>query len=97
MPVLPKFEVVVWVKKTDAFPALRDELIGLAADEPDESTDYRDMVDFHWGFDSFAEAESVAAALTVLREKPELTLLRLSNRDDPQASIAFKDERRVRH
>jgi hypothetical protein len=55
------------------------------------------MVDFHWGFDSFAEAESVAAALTVLREKPELTLLRLSNRDDPQASIAFKDERRVRH
>jgi hypothetical protein len=33
MPNLPKFHVVVWAGKTDA-PALRDELIGLAADEP---------------------------------------------------------------
>jgi hypothetical protein len=34
MPNLPKFHVVVRVGKTDASPALRDELIGLAADEP---------------------------------------------------------------
>ncbi len=94
MPVPPKFDVIVWVKKTAAFSALRDELIGLAVDEPDESTEHEDMVDFHWGFDSFAEAEGVAAALTMLREKPELVLLRLSNCDDPQASFTFKDERR---
>jgi hypothetical protein len=56
MSLLPKFDVVVWIMKTDAFPALRDELIGLAADEPDESTEYEGMVDFHWGFDSVAEA-----------------------------------------
>ena len=68
MPRLP-FDVIVWVKKTDSFAALRDELIGLAADEPDESTEYEGMVDFHWRFDSFAEAESVAAAFTVLRQK----------------------------
>jgi len=93
MPLLPKFDVVVWIMKTNAFPALRDELIGLAADEPDESTEYEGMVDFHWGFDSFAEAESVAAAFTVLRQRPELVLLRLSNCDDPKASFTFKDER----
>jgi hypothetical protein len=93
MSLLPKFDVVVWIMKTDAFPALRDELIGLAADEPDESTEYEGMVDFHWGFDSVAEAESVAAAFTVLRERPELVLLRLSNCDDPKASFTFKDER----
>ena len=97
MPILPKFDVIVWIKKTDAFSALRDELISLAVDEPDKSTDYEGMVDFHWGFDSFAEAESVAAALTALREKPELVLLRLSDRDDPRASITFKDDRHVRH
>ena len=74
MSLLPKFDVVVWIMKTDAFPALRDELIGLAADEPDESTEYEGMVDFHWRFDSFAEAESVAAAFTVLRQRPELVL-----------------------
>jgi hypothetical protein len=32
MSLLPKFDVVVWIMKTDAFSALRDELIGLAAD-----------------------------------------------------------------
>ena len=64
MLLLPKFDVVVWIMKTEAFPSLRCELIGLAAGELDESTEYEGMVDFHWGFDSFAEAESVAAAFT---------------------------------
>jgi len=36
---MPTFEVVVWIKKTDAFEALRDELIGFAFEEPDESTE----------------------------------------------------------
>lgn len=94
MPCLP-IDVSVWIKKTDAFPALRDELIGLAAIEPDESTEYEGMVEFHWRFDSVAEAESVAAALTVLRQRPEIVLLRLSNYDDPKASFTFKDERHV--
>ncbi len=87
MSLLPKFDVVVWIMKTDAFPALRDELIGLAADEPDESTEYEGMVDFHWRFDSFAEAESVAAAFTVLRQKPEVVFLRLSNCDDAESVV----------
>ena len=47
MSRLPPFDVVVWVKKTDDFPELRDALIGLAVAEPDQSTDYQGMVDFH--------------------------------------------------
>jgi len=43
---LPPFYVVVWVKKTDDFPELRDALIGLAADAPDESTEDEGMVFF---------------------------------------------------
>ena len=96
MPVLPKFEVVVWIKKTDAFAALRDELIGLAVEEPDQSTEYEGVVDFHWGFDSFMEAASVAEILTVLSQRPELLLLCLSNRDDPKAST-IRSTRHVRH
>ena len=98
-----KFEVIVWVKKTDLFPALRDELLGLAVHDVYESTEYEyesteseGMVDFHWRFDSLKEAESVAEALNVLRERFELVLLRLSNYDDPNASITYKDERDVR-
>ncbi len=79
----------------DAFAALRDKLIGLAADAPDESTEYEGIVDFHWGFDSLKEAESVAEAMTVLRERPELVFLRVFNLDDPKASVTFKDERIV--
>jgi len=47
MLLLPKFDVVVWIMKTEAFPSLRCELIGLAAGEPDEATEYEGMVDFH--------------------------------------------------
>ena len=47
MLLLPKFDFVVWIMKTEAFPSLRCELIGLAAGEPDEATEYEGMVDFH--------------------------------------------------
>jgi hypothetical protein len=96
MPLLPKFAVVVWIKKTDPLPALRDELIELAADEPDESTEFEGMVEFRWGFDSFGEAESIAVALTVLGAHPDLMLLRLSSYDAEEPSITFKDARNVR-
>jgi hypothetical protein len=33
-----KFEVVVWLKKTDTFAALRDQALDLAAEDPFEST-----------------------------------------------------------
>ena len=44
-----KFEVIAWIRETDSFPALRDELLALAGDDPDKSTRYEGMVDFHWG------------------------------------------------
>jgi hypothetical protein len=93
MPTLAKFDVIVWIRETDAFPALRDELLALAGEEPDESTGYEGMVDFHWGFADLADAERLAAALGPLTSRPELVLLRLSNYDNLDASITFKDER----
>ena len=89
------FDVIVWIRKTDAFPALLDELIRLAVEEPDGSTEYEGIVDLHWRFDSLKEAESVADALTVLQARSELVLLRLWNYDDPDASIIYKDARDV--
>ncbi len=94
---LQPFQVVVWVRKTDAFADWQEEIIGLAADGPDESTEYQGVVHFHWGFDSLKEAESVAEVLTVLCPRPELVLLRVSNYDDPDASTTFKDARPAKH
>jgi hypothetical protein len=91
------FDVVVWVRKTDSFPFLRDELLGLAGDEPDESTGYEDMVDFHWGFKHFSEAQRLAAALNPVAYRPEVVLLRLSNYKDLDASVTYKDARLARH
>ena len=39
----------------------------------------------------------MAAALAPLTSRPELVLLRLSNYDNFDASVTFKDERRARH
>jgi len=92
-----KLEVVVWIKKTEGFAALRDDVLDLAVDEPFESADYEGMVDFHWRFDTENEANSVAEALSALRERPGLVLSRLTNYADLHASVTFKDERDVRH
>jgi len=92
-----KFDVIVWVRETDSFPALRNELLRLAGNEPNESTSYEGMVDFHWGFAHLADAELIAAALNPLTSRPEIVLLRLSNYENLDASVTYKDERLTRH
>jgi hypothetical protein len=44
-----RFSVIVWVRKTAEFEAIRNDLISLVGDEPFEPTEYPGMVDFHWG------------------------------------------------
>ena len=92
-----KFEVVVWIRQTGAFASLRDEVLALAGDDPFESTSYDGMVDFHWRFDTFEEAQNVARALNAVSSRPELVLLRVTNYKDLDASTTFKDTRRVKH
>jgi len=72
----PKFEIIVWVRRTGAFLALRDELIELAADEPHNACECEDMIDFRWRFESFAKAETAAAALVPsAREQKSISCL----------------------
>src|SRR4029077_5437952 len=73
-----KFAVVGWVRKTDAFKAVREQLVSLADDEPDESTEYEGMVDFHWWFDSHAETAQLLDSFREISDKPEIVVLRLS-------------------
>jgi hypothetical protein len=93
----PRFSVIVWVKKTDEFEAIRNHLISLAGDEPFESTEYEGMVDFHWGFEEHAKAKQVADSLREIPQRTEIVLLRVSSSDDAIASFSLKDERRTRH
>ena len=97
MRQLKKFAVVVWVRKTDAFKAVREQLVSIAEDEPDKSTEFEGMVDFHWGLDSHAEAERLANSLREISHKPEIVVLRLSCYDDIAASVTLKDDRHARH
>ena len=92
-----KFNVIVWVRKTESFPALRNELLRLAGNEPDESTSYEGMVDFHWGFVDLVAAEYVAAALSQMTSRSDIVLLRLCNYDNLDASVTYKDARFTRH
>ena len=93
----PRFSVVVWVRRTDEFEAIRNHLISLAGDEPFESTEYEGMVDFHWGFEKHAKAKQVAESLRDISTRSEIVLLRVSSLDDAIASFSLKDERRTRH
>jgi hypothetical protein len=44
---------------------------------------------FSLRFESFAKAETAAAALVAIRQRAEVVLLRLSNCDDPESSFTF--------
>src|SRR5215813_1263833 len=94
---LPDFSVVVWLRKTDKFVALRAELLEAAMTEPYESTEYQGMVDFHWSAANFPEAKRLAEALKGAARHSELVLLRIMSRVDGADSISIKDERRTKH
>jgi hypothetical protein len=94
---LPDFSVVVWLRKTDEFAALKAELLGAAGMEPYESTEYQGMVDFHWSVANLPEARRLADALKGAARHPELVLLYIMSRVDGVESISIKDERRTRH
>jgi hypothetical protein len=93
MRELKKSAVVVWVRKTDTFKVVKEQMASIAEDEPDESTEFDGMVDLHWRFDSYSEAERLANSLQKLSHKPEIVVLRLSCYDDVTASVTLKDER----
>ena len=90
-----KFDVIVWVRNTDSFPALRNELLRLAGNEPDESTSYEGMVDFHWGFVDLVAAEYVAAALSQMTSRSDIVLLRLCNYDNLARCVGYVQGRAI--
>ena len=55
------------------------------------------MLDFHWGFDSLAEARKLADALKHIARRPEIVLLHIMSRVDQVDSISLKDERSTKH
>jgi hypothetical protein len=94
---LPDFSVVVWLRKTEKFAALKSEVLRASVSEPYESTEYQGMVDFHWNATNLSEAKKLAKALKSVAEHPELVLLQIMSRIDGVDSISIKDERRTRH
>jgi hypothetical protein len=97
MPSLPDFSVVVWLRKTDKFSALRAQVLETAMSEPYESTEYQGMVDFHWSAANLSEAKKIAEALKSAALHPELVLLHIMSRVDGVDSISIKDERHTKH
>src|SRR5450631_434829 len=95
VPRLPDFSVVVWLRKTDKFAALKSDLLAAAKIEPYESTEYQGMVDFHWSTISLIEAKKLAEALKAVAQHSELVLLQIMRRVDGVEFIYIKDMRRT--
>ena len=53
-----KSAVVVWVRKTDTFNAVKEPMVSIAKDEPDKSTEFDGMVDLHWRFEFICEGRT---------------------------------------
>ena len=94
---LPDFSVVVWIRVSERFDALRSELLSLTTEEPYEMTQYQEMADFHWGFNNIGDALGLAEAFTNIAQRPEVVVLRIMSLVDAVESISLKDERVKRH
>ena len=94
---LPDFSVVVWIRVSERFDALRSELLSRAAEAPYEMTQYQGMADFHWGFDNICDARRLAEAFKKIAQRPDVVVLRIMSRVDAAESISFKDERVSRY
>ena len=94
---LPDFSVVVWLRKTAEFPALKAELLDAAVGKPYEFTEYQGMVDFHWSAANLSDAKRLADALKGVALHSELVLLQIMSRVDGVDSISIKDERHTKH
>ena len=92
-PRLPDFSVVVWLKKSESFSTLRSTVLSAAEADPDESTEYEGMVDFHWGMGTIADARKLVDALKIVSRRPEVVLLKITSHVHGVASISIKDER----
>ena len=94
---LPDFSIIVWLKMSERFNALRSELLFIAPDEPYEMNQYQGMADFHWGFSDLATALELADAFSRIAQDPEVVFLYLMSRVDEVESISLKDERATKH
>src|SRR3954469_17619086 len=92
---LPKCSVIIWVRKTDEFEAIRNDLISLVGEEPVETTEYKGVVDFHWWSKEHDKDKQIADSLREISKRSEIVLLRVSSLDDVTASFSVKDERRT--
>jgi len=94
---LPKFSIIVWVRKTDAFEAIRKDLISLVGDELSKALNTKGWSAFTGGAEEGAKAKQIAESLREISKRSEVVLLRVSSLDDAAASFSVKDERRTRH
>lgn len=94
---LPDVSVIVWLKMSERFDALRSELLSIAPDEPDEINQYQGMADFHWGFDDLATALELADVFSHIAQDPGVVILHIMSRIDEVESISLKDERATKH
>jgi hypothetical protein len=94
---LPDFSVIVWIRKNDNFQTLRSELLSAAGVEPNETTEYQGMVDFHWGMTNIIDARRLAEKLQIVSKRPEVVVLRIMSFVDGVESISIKDERVTKH
>ena len=97
MPRLPDFSVVVWLRKTDKFAALKTEVLDARWPSPTSRQSIKAWSISIWSATNLLDAERLAEALKAAARHPELVLLHIMSRVDGVDSISIKDERRTRH
>jgi hypothetical protein len=79
---LPRFAVVVWLCKTTSYPAIRDELLELAAEDPYESTESKTWSFIIGALTAWLRRIDSPVRRSNFAEKPEIGLLRIQSGED---------------
>ena len=93
---LPDFSVIVWVRDSENLEQLKSEILAASAEPPYENNKYQGMVDFHFGFDAFSKALTLAKEVKPIAQHSDVVLLKVQSRVDDVESVTLKDQREIR-
>lgn len=93
---LPDFSVIVWVRDRENFEDLSYEILTASSEPPFSSTKYQGMVDFHFGFNDFSDALSLAKTIEPIARHPDVVVLKVQSRVGGAESVTLKDQRETK-
>ena len=90
---MPNYDVIVWLNYNKFGEKLENEILSSVEIEPYDKNEYDGILEMHWGFETWDDAIRFSKYLQKFVKNPNVIFMKVSNINNSDASIVYKDER----